>query len=132
MKALVYGQKNMNKSLSAMLKDKGIEMLNLRDDFNTVTNFGVEEKYDLAIVDIRSDNANRACRFIRENWDIPLVLVVDSLQADWKWLKSIEADGYITDDNKDRVLSARSRALLRRLLLRNKLQKNIPGYQRKP
>jgi DNA-binding response OmpR family regulator len=105
-----------------MLKNEGIEMQILADDFS-ITEILLQEKYDLAIVDSRSGDANKACRYIRENWDMPLVLVVDSLQADWKRLKPIEADGYIADVNKDRELSARSRALLRRLLLRNKPQR---------
>jgi DNA-binding response OmpR family regulator len=122
MKALVYGQITTDKTLSAMLKNEGIDMEPLADDV-IVTDIHLEENYALAIVDSRSGDANRACRYIRENWDIPLVLVVDSLRADWKGLKPIEADGYIPDVNKDRELSARSRALLRRLLIRNKSQK---------
>jgi DNA-binding response OmpR family regulator len=127
MKALVYGQKNIDKTLSVMLKNEGIEMQTLVDDFDTNTNLCLEEKYDLAIVDSRSDNANKACRFIRENWDIPLILVVNSLEVNWKRLKPIEADGYISDVNKGRELSARSRALLRRLLLKNKFQERKSG-----
>ncbi|MFC1947704.1 hypothetical protein ACFLXY_07290 [Chloroflexota bacterium] len=130
MKALVYGQKNMCNTLSASLKNEGIEMQKLGDDFYTAINLITEEKYDLAIVDSRSDNANQACRYIRENWDIPLVLVVDSLEADWKWLKPIEADGYIPEVKQSGELSARARALLRRLLLRNKPQVDIPGEQK--
>ena len=119
MKALVYGQINTDKTLTAMLETEGIETETLADDF-IITDVYLKENYDLAIVDSRSGDANMACRYIRENWDIPLVLVVDSLQADWKGLKPIEADGYIPSVNKNRELSARSRALLRRLLLRNK------------
>ena len=121
MKAIVFGQKNMDETLSEMLKNEGIEIQKLDDDFNTAKNLSAEEKYDLAIVDSRSDNANKVCRYIRENLDIPLVLVVDSLQADWEGLKSIEADGYISDVKKSGELSARARALLRRLLLKNKI-----------
>jgi len=120
MKALVYGKTNIDKSLLEMLKTEGIETHKLRSDFITTTDLSVQDKYDLAIVDSRSDNANQACRYIRENWDIPLVLVVDSLDEDWKRLKPIEVDGYIPDINNDRVMSARSKALLRRLMLRNK------------
>ena len=120
MKAIVFGQKNIDESLTELLENEGIEMQELGDEFNSVANLSVREKYDLAIVDSRTDKANRACRYIRENWDLPLVLIVDSLQADWKRLKTIEADGYIFDVNKGKELSARSRALLRRLLLRNK------------
>ncbi|HEY93888.1 MAG TPA: hypothetical protein G4O15_02975 [Dehalococcoidia bacterium] len=115
MKALVYGQKHMDETLSAMLKNEGIEIQELVDDFCTATYLGVEEKYDLAIVDSESNNVNTACRYIREHWDLPLVLVVDSMQADWKKLKPIEADGYIHYGNKDGEFSARTRALLRRL-----------------
>lgn len=122
MKALVYGQINMDNTLATMLKNEGIEMQALTDDF-VITDIHLEENYDLAVVDSRSGDANKVCRYIRENWDIPLVLVVDSLQADWKGLKPIEADGYIPDVNKGRELSARSRALLRRLLFRNKSQR---------
>jgi DNA-binding response OmpR family regulator len=116
MKALVHRQKNMDKTLSAILQNEGIEMQELGDEFSTSSNLSVQGNYDLAIVDSRSDKANSACRYIRENWDLPLILIVDSLQADWKRLKTIEADGYIFDVNKGRELSARSRALLRRLI----------------
>ena len=127
MKALIYGHENTYKTLAASLKSEGIEMQKLGDDFSSTGSTRAEEKYVLAIVDSRSDNANKACRYIREHWDIPLVLIVDSPQADWKWLKSIEADGYISDIKKGKELSARSRALLRRLFLRNKLREEIPG-----
>jgi len=127
MKALVYGQKNIYNTLSASLKNEGIEMHKLGNDFKTATNLIANEKYDLAIVDSRSDNAINACHYIRENWNMPLILVVDSLQADWKWLKSIEADGYIPFVKKSGELSARARALLRRLLPRNNIQVEIPG-----
>lgn len=127
MKALVYGHDNTYKSLAASLQGEGIEMQKLGNNIYSSDNTRAEEKYDLAIVDIRVDNANKACRFIRENWDIPLVLIVDPLQADWKGLKSIEADGYISDSKKGKELSARSRALLRHLFLKTKLQETIPG-----
>ena len=130
MKALVYGQKNIYNTLSASLKDEGIEIHKLGDDFKTANNLIADEKYDLAIVDSRSDNATKACHYIRENWNIPLVLVVDSLQADWKWLKPIEADGYIPVVKKSGELSARARAILRRLLPRNTTRVEITGEQK--
>lgn len=122
MKALVYGRKHMDETLAALLKNEGIEIQELVDDFCTANCFGIEQQYDLAIVDSRSDNANTACRYIREHWNLPLVLVVDSMQADWKKLKPIEADGYIHYVKKDGEFSARTRALLRRLRLRNKIR----------
>ena len=124
MRALVYGQEYMDESLSALLKNEGIEIQKLGDNFISTDNKQAEEEYDLAIVDSRSNNANKACHYIRENWDIPLVLVVDSQQADWKGLKQIEADGYISDVKKDRELSARARAIIRRLLGRKKSLKH--------
>jgi DNA-binding response OmpR family regulator len=127
MKALIYGHENTYQTLAASLQDEGIEMQKLEDDTYSPGTTRAEEQYDLAIVDIRTDNANKACRFIRENWDIPLVLIVDALQADWKGLKSIEADGYISDVKKGRELSARSKALLRRLFLKNKFPEKVPG-----
>ena len=127
MKALVYGHENTFETLAASLQSEGIEMQKLGDNIISSDINQTEENYDLAIVDIRADNTNKACHFIRENWDIPLVLIVDPLQADWKGLKSIEADGYISSEKKGRELSARSRALLRRLFVNNKLQEKIPG-----
>jgi DNA-binding response OmpR family regulator len=127
MKVIVYGQEKTYKTLTASLKSEGMEIHKLGDDCYTLTNLDKEEIYSLAIVDSRSDNANKACRYIRGNWDIPIVLIVDSLQADWKWLKSIEADGYISDVKNERELSARSRAFLWRLVFRSGLQEKIPG-----
>ena len=127
MKALVYGHENIYETLVTSLQSEGIEMQKLGDNIISSDSNQAEEKYDLAIVDIRADNTNKACRFIRENWDIPLILIVDPLQTDWKGLKSIEADGYISGVKKGRELSARSRALLRRLFVNNKIQEKIPG-----
>ncbi len=124
MKVIVYGQKNMDTTLSAMLKHEGIEMRKLEDDFNTTTNPSLEEKFDLAVVDSRSNNVNIVCRYIRHNWDIPIVLVIDSLETNWKGLITLGADGYIPEVKKGGELSARTRALLRRLL-------NKRFYQRK-
>ena len=120
MRALVYGQIIIDNQIIAMLQKEGIETQIIEEDFNTLTNLSLDEEYDLAIVDSRLADANRACRYIRENWDLPLILIVDSSQADWRGLKPIEADGYIPDVNKDGELNARGQALLRRLILRNK------------
>jgi DNA-binding response OmpR family regulator len=126
MKALIYGQKSEYETLSTSLEQEGIEMQKLEDDFYTNGNLGMNEEIDLAIVDSRSANSHQAYRCIRNNWDIPVVLIVDSLQANWKGLKPMDADGYIPDIKKGSELSARSRALLRRLFLKNKFWKKIP------
>ncbi len=130
MRAIVYGQENTFKKLAKSLNSEGIEVKKVGNNFYTTGNIQADEKYDIAFVDSRSDSADEACRYIRENWDIPVVLVVDSLQANWKGLIPLDADGYIPEVKKGGELSARARALLRRLFLKNKSREKTPEKKR--
>jgi DNA-binding response OmpR family regulator len=116
MKALVYGKEKLYKKLTAQLYKEGIEMKKAGYQFYKEEDFA-DKLYDLAIVDSSCDTAATACAYIRNEWDIPIILVVNPRQANWKGIIPMDADGYILEVKTDSEFAARARALLRRLFL---------------
>lgn len=117
MKALVYGQEKMYKKLAAQLSEEGIDMKKADYQFYK-TEYTADEPYDLAIVDSGCETAGAACTYIRNEWDIPIILVVNPRQANWKGIVPMDADGYILEVQRDSEFTARARALLRRFFQR--------------
>ena len=114
MRVIIYGTEKTAAHLSLLLENEGIEV--------EVRSSGQEENpdwkdtadYDMAIIDSTADIARIACQNIRESGDIPIALMIDPRQADWKTLESLDADCYLLDLKRDGEMAARLRAALRR------------------
>ena len=117
MKALVYGKENIYMKLAAQLSEEEIEMKKAEYKFYQAE-YPADESYDVAFVDSRCETAGAACAYIRNEWGIPIILVVNPRQANWKGIIPMDADGYIPEVKKDIEFAARAKALLRRLFIR--------------
>ena len=117
MKALVYGKENIYKKLAAQLSEEDIEMKKAEYKFYQAE-YPADELYDVAFVDSRCETAGAACTYIRNEWAIPIILVVNPRQANWKGIIPMDVDGYIPEVKTDSEFAARAKALLRRLLIR--------------
>lgn len=114
MRVIVYGHKRAAKKLKAFLAKEGIEVEYSAAAPSTNLASQVPCEFDLAIVDSQGGNTEATCRHFREFCDIPLVLIVNKKQANWKELQSLDVDGYLPEDAENGELAARLKALLRR------------------
>ncbi|MFC2039084.1 hypothetical protein ACFLUG_04875 [Chloroflexota bacterium] len=114
MRAIIFGNDNIVKKLSGLLVNEGIEVESKSFGLFENINWGNNGEYDLAIVDGSTDTAVMACENIREYGNVPIALLVDPKQADWKMLGPLNADCYIPEINKSGEMAARLRATLRR------------------
>jgi two-component system response regulator VicR len=73
-----------------------------------------KKKFDLAIVDSSLESADEICARIMEQHSVPVALMVDESEADWKRVCLIKTDGFLTEGASDTELIARIKAILRR------------------
>ncbi len=73
-----------------------------------------KKKFDMAIVDSGLESAEEICSRIMEYHSIPVVLMVDESEADWKRVCTIKTDGFLTEGASDTELLARIKAIFRR------------------
>lgn len=121
MKLIVFGRDVVVQRIKAVLYDSGIEVSTTSwDKLNSQEN---TKEINLAMIDMAYENAENACRVIRENYKIPLVLIVKHQQVNWSYLDSLHALGYISDTFSKIELIARLEAIFRRF--RKDLSKTI-------
>ena len=107
MRVVVLGDDMMVRRLSASLARQGIEVV------GTVPVLG-EEGFDLVVVDSLEEEAETACRRIKQTRGVPVVLMVRGRQTDWDKLQSLDTDAYIPEGVSGAELAARLRAVVRR------------------
>jgi len=112
MKLLVFGRDIVIQRIKAVLYNSGIEANPV--SWEKLKNQDTLTGYDIAIIDMAFDNAENACRLINKTYEIPLVLIVKHNQADWAYLDSLKAFGYISDTFSKSELIARLSTIFRR------------------
>jgi len=113
MRILALGNEIMTRRLSASLAGDGIEVVGLSEIREAVALLE-QERFDLAIVDSLIREAGMFCRCISELGRVPVVLMIREMQADWRKLQSLDADGFIPDWVGRTELTARLKAVVRR------------------
>ncbi len=127
MRIIIYGRAKTIQRLAALLVGEGIEAVSAAERLDKMITMQKQDGLEMAIVDSLAKEAKAACHHINEFSAIPLVLVVGNEQTDWKGLQSLCADGYLPEKAGDSELAARLKAVLRRLLLPDRLRKS--GFQ---
>jgi len=107
MRVMVFGREMMIQRLTTSLAGEGIEVVPTKAQPKG-------ERFDLAVVDSLSEEAETACQCIKELWGIPVVLIVKGRQVDWDRLQSLDIDGFIPEWMGAAELAARLRAVVRR------------------
>lgn len=120
MKTIVYGRDKTVEKLTSLLENEGIEVKVKPEGHYDITDWQEENDFDLAIVDSCTESAESACRNIRETGNMPVVLLIDPKNTDWKKLIHMEADSYIPETKENTELAARLRAVLRRYSYRDR------------
>ena len=107
MRVMVFGKGIMIQRLAASLAGEGIEVVQPMA-------LPKQESFDLAVVDGSVEDAEGACRHIKDIWGIPVVLIVREREADWQRLQSLDTNAYILEQVGAAELAARLRAVVRR------------------
>jgi len=113
MRVLIVGSEITVKRLNRYLNNEEIELVNPYEVLEVKTALK-KERFDLVVVDGLLKHADTACRNIKGLCRAPVVLLVDSSQADWKKLQSLGIDGYISRGSKGKELAVRLQAIARR------------------
>ena len=113
MKVLLFADHSSARKLASSLQGRG-HILVSTSEVPELANLLAKERFDLAVVDSRMENAEKACRHLDELCAIPLVLMVREKQADWAQLLPIDVDGYLPEGVKGAELVARLQAIWRR------------------
>ena len=106
MRVIALGDRTMTRKLSTSLSEEGVEVVRMLTPRR--------KSFDLAVVDSSAEEAEAACRYIKQVWGIPVVLVVKRKQTDWERLQALDTDAYIPEDVSSAELIARLRAVVRR------------------
>jgi len=115
MRVVVYGRERTLQKMIVVLAEEGIEVASISDRLYEMLGWHTKHKFDLAIVDSQAVSTAATCQRIKEYWNIPVVLVIDQKQANWKELQVLDADGYLPEAAEGTELAARLRAILRHL-----------------
>ena len=125
MRIIAFGSKPITKRLISALAGSDFELVNPSEMFEVVTLLK-QDNFDLVVVDGLAREVEVTCRRIREVGSVPIVLMIEEGQPDWKEMRPLAVDGYIPDGVNGVELAARLRAVLRRFLSVNEL-KNEAG-----
>jgi len=74
-----------------------------------------QHRFDIAVVDSLVKEAEPACRYVRDCWHIPVVLMGNLRLAYWERLQSLGVDGYISEPVGAAEVAARLRSVVRGL-----------------
>jgi DNA-binding response OmpR family regulator len=72
------------------------------------------EHFDVALVDSLAEGVEVACCCISKLFKIPVILLVNESDVDWKRLQLLEPHGYIYEGTSGAEMAARLWAVMRR------------------
>ncbi|MDP2919561.1 MAG: hypothetical protein Q8O43_05015 [Dehalococcoidia bacterium] len=113
MKVLLYGYDCATERVKAALLAGGHEVIDISGGLDSVV--GLEESVSLAVVDVDAPQASKVCRYLQENLDIPVVVILGYGEKGWSKLDKLIVDGYIPRSARQKELMARLKAIERRV-----------------
>ena len=119
MRIMTIGNKPVIKRLNTALDGSDIELICPSDLFEAIAMLN-QDKFDLVMMDSLTEEAEDILRHINEVGSIPVVLMIERKQQDWKKMQSLNVDGYILQEVNVAELIARLRAVSRRFRPANK------------
>jgi len=113
MRIMAIGAKALTRRLISALAGSGFELVCPSEVLEVVTLLK-QGKFDLVAMDSLAKGVETTCRRIRETGSVPIVLMINQQQPDWKEMQSLDINGYIPQGVNGAELVARLRAVLRR------------------
>jgi DNA-binding response OmpR family regulator len=95
LKILAVGRKNLVRRLSDSLACAGIDIVDQPDISEAIIQLK-KDKFDLALVDAYHPEVESVCRRISWQCRIPVVIIINETQVDWKLLRRLDVDGFIS------------------------------------
>jgi DNA-binding response OmpR family regulator len=113
MRVIVFAGETIGQSVADSLVKEGISVASASDGIAAV-NMLKRERFDVALVDSLADGAGVVCCCISKLFRIPVILLVNESDVDWKRLQLLEPDGYICGGTSGAEMAARLWAVMRR------------------
>lgn len=115
MKIIIYGDNETTSRIRAALLRKQVEVLVATRRLEDVFSQDEQDGLALAIIDDSIPEAQQIYESVKNQWDIPVVLVLGEGDREWQRLAGWDVEGYISRVSKQTELVARLEAILRRL-----------------
>jgi len=113
MRVIVFAGETIGQSVADSLVKEGISVASASDGIAAV-NMLRWEHFDVALVDSLADGVEVACCCISKLFRIPVILLVNESDVDWKRLQLLELYGYICGGTSGAEMAARLWAVMRR------------------
>ena len=113
MRVIVFAGETIGQSVADSLVKEGISVASASDGIAAV-NMLKRERFDVALVDSLAEGAEVACCCISKLFRIPVILLVNESDVDWKRLQLLELDGYIYGGTSGAEMAAWLWAVMRR------------------
>ena len=113
MRVIVFAGETIGQSAVDSLVKEGISIASASDGIAAV-NMLKRERFDVALVDSLAEGVEVACCCISKLFKIPVILLVNESDVDWKRLQLLEPDGYICGGTSGAEMAARLWAVMRR------------------
>jgi DNA-binding response OmpR family regulator len=114
MKVLLYGYDRTVRKVETSLNSKGDEAV-VVCGYDKVTEMGNKSGFSLAVVDMTAPHATEACECLKQDWKIPVVVILGFGEEGWSILDEVKVDGYIPRATGQAEMLARLKAAQRRM-----------------
>ncbi len=119
MKVLFLGSYILAQRIITALKSRENEVSYITDI--DVAKTQIKQKcFDLVIIDSLIPKVKEVCQGICGLTSVPIVMLVNQLETDWKMISEIHSDGFVTTDASDTEILARIKALYTRFTIKSK------------
>lgn len=114
MKVLLYGCDRTVRKAELSLAERGDDPV-VVCGYSNVAELGSKGGFALAVVDMAAPEATRTCQYLKQNWGIPVVVILGSCEEGWGKLDEVKVDGYIPRTVGQAEIMARLKAIQRRV-----------------
>jgi DNA-binding response OmpR family regulator len=113
LRVIAIGSENVMRRISASLSGSRIEII-CRSDVPQALSILRQTEFDLVLVDSYLTDVGLICDQIMQVSQTPVVLITNSLKTDWKKLRILEVNGFVSEDAEQTEIVARLMAIARR------------------
>ena len=115
MKIIAFGTQTVMNKTVRLLSRKDFESISTSDSLDELSTLLQESDFDIAIVHMGLEAAQKAFHLLNAVWGIPVVLIMGTKVSDWQNLRVLDAYAYIPEEAGKAEVIARMKAICRRL-----------------
>jgi DNA-binding response OmpR family regulator len=104
-RVLSLGNPNKNQKVASSLKGTRVDFVPITNNVEAYETLN-QEKFDLFLLDAAIPDYETVCQQVSSQHNLPVALLYQTGEADWKKYRSINAQGFISEEsNKDELVA---------------------------